>query len=197
MLENHEWHRLLAPALLHASVLHLLFNCYALFLIGLMLENFIGRAWFLAVFVLGSVGGSLMSLAINPDELVSVGASGAIMALFAAALATSFRRADPNARKALQKWLIQVLVLSLLPVINLGGGRIDIAAHLGGAIVGGGVGLFLWTAWDRQSGKPGFGRLALGVSVLGLAGFAYAAVPALRDYPQYVQAAEQESNQKP
>lgn len=181
-----EWYRLLAPALLHASLVHLFFNCYALFLIGMMLENFVGRAWFLAIFVLGSVGGALMSLAINPPELVSVGASGAIMALFAAALATSFRRADPAARKALQKWLIQVLILSLLPVFNLGGGHIDIAAHLGGALVGSVVGLILWAIWDPATRKPRFRDLAIAISGLGLAGFAYAAVPAMQHYPEYV-----------
>jgi len=189
LMEQHQWYRLLSPALLHANPLHLFFNCYALFLVGLVLERFIGRAWFFAVFVLGAVGGSLMSFAINPDQLISVGASGAIMALFAAALATSVRRPDPAARKALQKWLAQILVLSLIPVMGFGGGRIDISAHLGGALTGLGVGALLWAIWDKVVGKPRLRELALAISTLGLAGFAYTAVPAMQHYQEYVQEA--------
>ena len=190
LLQDQQWYRLLSPALLHVNLIHLFFNCYALILIGLMLERFIGRPWFLAIFVLGSIGGSLMSLAIDPPQLISLGASGAIMAQFGAALATSLRRTDPKARAALQKWLIQVLVLSLLPLINFGGGRIDIAAHLGGVLTGGLLGLIIWATWDTQEQKPRFTRFATAVAALGVMGFLYTAIPALQHYPDYVQDAQ-------
>jgi membrane associated rhomboid family serine protease len=156
VLQSHEWYRILTSTVLHANVLHLFFNAYALFLVGALFENFVGRIWYLAIYVIGGIGGSLMSLALDPANLVSIGASGAIMALFAATYITSFRRAEDENRKKLQKGLVQILVLSLIPFIGIGGGRIDIAGHLGGMVAGLLMGAFLYFTWDEESGKPRF-----------------------------------------
>src|SRR5262245_36217348 len=85
-----QWYRMFSAPLLHVDAMHLLFNCYALFLAGAILESLVGRAWLAALFVVGGLGGALMSLALNPSNLVSVGASGAIMGLFAAILVLSY-----------------------------------------------------------------------------------------------------------
>ncbi|MBK6533087.1 MAG: rhomboid family intramembrane serine protease [Deltaproteobacteria bacterium] len=86
-----EWWRLLTAACLHGSPIHLLMNGVALYMAGVVLEHLLGRAWLGALFVVGALGGSLMGLAINPDNLVSVGASGAIMGCSAAALVSAMR----------------------------------------------------------------------------------------------------------
>jgi rhomboid protease GluP len=62
-----------------------------MFMAGYVLENLAGRAWLVALFVMGGLGGSAISVALNPITLTSVGASGAIMALFAVGLISSFR----------------------------------------------------------------------------------------------------------
>ncbi|HEV2111964.1 MAG TPA: rhomboid family intramembrane serine protease [Gammaproteobacteria bacterium] len=184
VLQSKQWYRLFSSALLHANLIHLMLNAYALFLAGAILENFVGRMWYFALFAVGALGGSLMSLAINPANLVSVGASGAIMALFAACYVTSFRRQEGESRKQLQKGLLQIVIFSLLPVLGIGGGRIDIAGHLGGILGGGLVGLFLLATWDINAGKPRFNGLATALSVVGGTGFIYAAVCIIQTFPR-------------
>ena len=103
---------------------------------GAVLENVIGRAWFAAVFAVSGVGGALMSLLINPQSLISVGASGAIMGLFAAAFSVSYRYAPGSPMRGfLQSGSLRILIPSLiLPLFDgLFGQRIDFAAHIGGS----------------------------------------------------------------
>lgn len=182
VLQSQQWYRLLSSALLHVNPIHLVLNAYALFLAGSILENFVGRTWFFALFALGAVGGSLMSLVLNPPGIVSVGASGAIMALFAGCYVTSFRREEGESRKKLQSGLLQIGVLSLIPVLGIGGGHIDIAGHLGGIVSGGLIGVFLLVTWDKVAGKPRFDGLARSLAAVGGVGFIYAAVCASLNY---------------
>lgn len=185
LLQSHEWYRLFSPVLLHGSVMHVLLNCYALLLAGLILENFIGRAWYLAVFLVGGVSGSLMSLAINPETLISVGASGAIMALFAAALVCSFHLPKDARRKGFQLSLVQILVVALLPFLGAHTGQhIDIAAHLGGMVAGGVLGAAMLLAW-KGGAKPGLRHLALALCLLAGTGYVYAALPVTKDFHVY------------
>src|SRR5262249_20109629 len=91
VVKKGEWYRLLTAALLHVDAFHLALNGLALGLAGWVLESLLGRAWFLGLFFLGALGGSLMGLAVNPPNMVSVGASGAVMGLLAAALVAAMR----------------------------------------------------------------------------------------------------------
>ncbi|MBK8047001.1 MAG: rhomboid family intramembrane serine protease [Anaerolineales bacterium] len=75
-----EYWRLFTATLLHGGVLHLMFNLYALFSLGPLLESYLGPARFLAIYVLGGLFGSLLSYAFT--DSVSVGASGAIFGIF-------------------------------------------------------------------------------------------------------------------
>jgi rhomboid protease GluP len=81
--------------------------------------------------------------------MVSVGASGAIMGLFAAAFIGSFR--FPSGSPDQQRMMIRslrVLIPSLLPLATTASGmHIDYGAHLGGAISAGIVALLLLKAW--------------------------------------------------
>jgi rhomboid protease GluP len=83
------------------------------------------------LFLVGALGGSLMALVIDGPEIVSVGASGAIMGLFSSALVCSFHLPADDNRKRLQRSLLLVLVISLLPLAQPIGIHIDIAGHLG------------------------------------------------------------------
>ena len=83
--------RLVAATFLHGGPGHLVLNALALLMVGTIVEPRLGWRWFSVVYALGGVGGSLVSLATNDGTRVSVGASGAIMGLFAAGL---FSRAD-------------------------------------------------------------------------------------------------------
>jgi rhomboid protease GluP len=170
-----EWWRLLTAACLHGSPIHLLMNGVALFMAGVVLEHLLGRAWLGALFVVGALGGSLIGLAINPSNLVSVGASGAIMGLLAAALVAAMRLPEGVARASVQGTMARVLIPSLLPLASMGGAKVDYAAHFGGALAGALVGLALWKTWAPESPTPRGRTLARAVIALGLVGLAWGA----------------------
>ena len=186
LVEAGETWRLVSAALLHGSLLHLLFNGIALLMVGRFLETLVGRAWFLAVFVLGAVGGAALSLVLNAPEVVSVGASGAIMGLLGAAFVTSFRLPRGPERTGLQVNVAQMLVPSLLPLAfghdaALGGRaevQVDYGAHLGGALVGTVAGLALLRLWPHVQPLPRLRALAVAIALAGavVAVFAFAQV---------------------
>ncbi|MEI9983355.1 MAG: rhomboid family intramembrane serine protease [Aliidongia sp.] len=170
VLDQGEWYRLLTPIFLHADLAHIALNSFALFLAGRALEPLIGRWWFLALFFIGGLSGSLTSLLLNPPEIVSVGASGAIMALLAAGYLCSFRLPWGAARNQAQMTMVSVLVPSLLPLATLQTGvHIDYAAHLGGAVSGGIAGLAMFRIWPLDQPLPRFRHLAAGLAIIGVA----------------------------
>ena len=83
LIDAGQWWRLLTPMVLHGSMLHLLFNTYALYVLGPQVESTFGTARFLAVYLVSGLAGSVASYVWNADAL-SVGASGAIFGLFGA-----------------------------------------------------------------------------------------------------------------
>lgn len=175
LVDDGQWYRLFTCAVLHGSVFHLLLNGFALMLGGVILERLFGRAWLLALFMLGALGGSLFSYWLNGPEIISVGASGAIMGLLSAAFISSFRLPEGPDRTQIQMQLVQVLVPSLLPLAMAIGGKIDYAAHLGGAIAGALLGLVLLRTWPRTDPLPRLRGLALGLGLSGLAVLLYGA----------------------
>ena len=80
-----EWYRFLTGGFLHAGLLHIGFNMFALFILGRLLEPAIGTPRFVALYFASLFAGSFGAIALtNPFE-PTVGASGAIFGLFAAA----------------------------------------------------------------------------------------------------------------
>lgn len=176
-----EWLRLFSGPLLHADFGHLLLNCVALYLAGRILEGLVGRAWLAATFVVGALCGALFSLAFNPENLVSVGASGAVMALFATLLVLAFHFPRGGDRTALVMTSIYVLIPSMLPLTS-SGGKVDIAAHAGGALGGLLTGGLLLALWRRDEAHPRFARAAGAIGVAGLATFIFAFTPLPQNY---------------
>src|SRR5205823_13619667 len=73
-----DYYRLLTGAFLHAGLLHIGFNMFALYIFGVQVEAVLGRVRYLALYLLAAVGGSVCSLLLAPPLQASVGASGAI-----------------------------------------------------------------------------------------------------------------------
>ncbi|MEF0943865.1 rhomboid family intramembrane serine protease [Rhizobium sp. BR 362] len=174
ILSYGEWWRLVTAAMLHGSVIHLTFNCLALWRAGILLERLIGWRWFAAIFCISALGGSVGSLLMNPANMVGVGASGGIIGLFAAVIVASFHFPSGPLPQLLRIGAIQILVPSLLPIVGhtADGVHIDYAAHLGGAVAGVAVSLVLLKAWPNTQIHPRFGVAAL------IGGIAFAAVAA-------------------
>jgi len=185
VLEYHEWYRMFTAILLHGSVIHIVMNGICLWMVGAFLESFVGRVWFLALFILGGLCGSAMSLALNGADVTSVGASGAIMALFTAAYVLSFRLPLAAGRTAIQMQLARVIVPALIPLATHTGERIDFGAHLGGALGGVAIGLILLKSWEPKSPAPHFRTFAAAVTVAGCAIAAFAGLAVLHNFPRY------------
>lgn len=139
-----EWWRLVTATLLHAGFLHIALNGYALYVIGIDLESFFGRARFAAIYVVAGLAGSVTSFTFSPYCSLGVGASGAIFGLVGAlAVYFGLNRELFGKIGQLQFWNIIVVI-----VLNLGLGfsgifPIDNSAHLGGLIAGATVGYIL------------------------------------------------------
>ncbi|WP_164011606.1 rhomboid family intramembrane serine protease [Pyxidicoccus trucidator] len=155
VLEAGQWWRLLMAPLLHGDIFHLLLNGVCLWFVTATVEGLLGRAWTGLLFLAGALGGGALSMAINADSVVSVGASGVLMGLLAALLALSRRIPRGPERAQLQVLSLQLLIPSLIPIgMSRTGGEIDFAAHVGGALAGGAVGLLLARAWARKEPVP-------------------------------------------
>ena len=83
-----EWYRLFSCIFIHASILHLLLNMYALKIIGSQIESFLGKIRFVIVFIISGLIGSLFSAILTKS--VSVGASGAIFGILGSLIYFSY-----------------------------------------------------------------------------------------------------------
>ncbi|MFF2372055.1 rhomboid family intramembrane serine protease [Agromyces sp. NPDC058110] len=135
--------RALTSVFLHGSILHLLLNMYTLWLFGQLLEPMLGRARFLALYLISGLAGSVgVVLLADPLGWV-IGASGAIFGLMGAFVVIQ-RRLGGNMTQ-----------LYILLAINLGigflpGANISWQAHLGGLVGGALVGLILLETRKRS-----------------------------------------------
>ena len=144
LIAHGELWRLLTPIFIHASLLHIAFNVYALYYLGQQMETFYGPARFTLLFFIAGLSGSVISLLLNPAP--SVGASGAIFGLIGAEGVLLYRNRrvfGERGRRTLQN-LVGLVVLNLF--IGLQGG-IDNWAHLGGLLAGLGLGWVIGPVW--------------------------------------------------
>ncbi len=143
-----EWWRIFTAALLHANLLHIGFNMYALYLFGPRLEQQVGSSSFAALYVAAAGTGGLVSYLVGDPNQISIGASGAIFGLFGAWLFASWKmRHTPGGRSMFNQLFVLLainVVISLMP-------GIDWRAHLGGLLVGMGI-AYLWSVF--AVGKP-------------------------------------------
>lgn len=146
-----EWWRLCTSVFLHAGWLHLVFNSYALVMLGSFLNRLIGGGKFLFLFLCTGFCGSLASVFLGHGQ-VSVGASGALFGLFGASAALTLRPSQllPEALRArLRRAMIFNftinLAISFLPMV-------DLWAHLGGAVSG--LILGWWMSTPSESNAP-------------------------------------------
>lgn len=162
--------RLVTSMFLHAGALHLLVNCYALFVLGRLVEQLFGSARFWIVYLLAGVAGSLASAYVGEAYRLSVGASGAIFGLLGAALVGLMRLrgfVPEQWRKQVTYNLLIVLALNLY--IGHTMSQVDNSAHVGGLLGGGLLSLLLSARGvrDRPARWMGLAALSLvGVTLL-------------------------------
>jgi membrane associated rhomboid family serine protease len=162
-----ELYRLWSVTLVHADPLHLLFNMYALYLVGPIVEQLYGSRLFLLFYLLCAAAGSVGSYVMTQAD--AVGASGAIFGLFGILLAAS-RTHQPVLDRRGRSLVSQI---GMLILINLAFGflvpRIDNAAHIGGLLGGLWLGFLIRPGkvttlrglWRRPADDPDAGAAAL------------------------------------
>ena len=127
--------RFLSVAFLHSETnyLHIVFNMVAIWFVGPMLEQVLGRSRFLTLYLLSAIGGSVGSVLLATDMTAmvqfSVGASGAVFGLFGAALVITHRLGGDY------RGLIGLIAINF--AIGFIATGIAWQAHLGGLITGG------------------------------------------------------------
>lgn len=136
VMEDGEWYRMFTCMFLHFDISHLLNNMIMLLVIGWILENEIGRVKYLVIYLLGGLGGNVLSLVSelwSKDYHVSAGASGAIFATVGALLYLAIRNRG-RIGNVTGKGLVFICALSLYNGIRTTG--VDNAAHIGGFVTG-------------------------------------------------------------
>ena len=141
-----EYWRLLSSMFLHAGLLHLAFNAYALWIFGQEVERDIGSFPTLAVFFVTGVFAGAASYALAPGFIVAVGASGAIFGVLGAYIAYNWKRRQHVMAQARVRGAIMLLVINL--VIGFSVPRIDWRAHVGGLVAG------LVAGWAVDPSRP-------------------------------------------
>jgi len=119
--------RLLTAMFVHGNFIHLALNMLALWMLGQSVEPMLGRARFLALYLISGLGGSVMVACLAPGT-ATVGASGAIFGLMAALLIVG-RHIGANVTGLL-------VILGINFAMGFFIGRVAWQAHLGGAIIG-------------------------------------------------------------
>nr|WP_198344982.1 rhomboid family intramembrane serine protease [Mycobacterium sp. JS623] len=131
-----DWYRLVTSAFLHYGIAHLLFNMYALYIMGPSLESWLGRLRFSALYAMSALGGSVLVYLLSPLNAATAGASGAVFGLFGAAFVIG-KRLNLNVQ-----WVVGLIVLNLaftFVIPALGGQQISWQGHIGGLVTGAAV----------------------------------------------------------
>jgi rhomboid protease GluP len=162
-----EWWRLLTCVFVHIGAIHFLFNMYALLSVSSFLEEEIGPARYMSLFLLSGLGGSAASYLLHA-RVVSAGASGAIFGLIGFAI-SYFRRQRSARGRDIQsfmvRWALYAFVFGLLV-------RADNYAHAGGFAAGFLLGTVMEYREDERRRRDALWKVVAGVLALALvAGF--------------------------
>ena len=133
LVKSGEYYRLLTCIFLHAGIIHIACNMYSLYVIGSQLESFFGKIRYLIIFLLSGICGSILSIAFNNNDAISIGASGAIFGLLGAIVYFGYHY-RVYLGNALKNQIIPIIILNLSIGFLTPG--IDNFAHIGGLIGG-------------------------------------------------------------
>ncbi|MGZ5329186.1 MAG: rhomboid family intramembrane serine protease [Actinomycetota bacterium] len=128
--------RLVSSMFLHAGLLHLLFNMYALWIFGAVMEDELGRARFALIYFLTGLAAGAASYAFMPEVYIpAVGASGAVFGVFGALVSFNWKRRHTALGAARLRSAMFILLINAFIAFS-SGGAIDWRAHAGGFVAG-------------------------------------------------------------
>ncbi|MCF7551910.1 MULTISPECIES: rhomboid family intramembrane serine protease [Pseudonocardia] len=138
-----DWWRPLTSGFLHYGPLHLVFNMLALWWLGRELEPVLGRARFLAVYLVSLLGGSAAVMLFSPANSLVAGASGAVFGLMGA-MFVIIRRLQLPAGQIVGLVVVNLVISVVVPGISLMG-------HVGGLLLGAAATALLVSLRDRRT----------------------------------------------
>ncbi|MGI9089095.1 MAG: rhomboid family intramembrane serine protease [Chthoniobacterales bacterium] len=145
VIAGHQYWRLLACLFLHYGAIHLLFNAYALYILGPTLEEAVGFVRFVICYLVSGLGSSLGVLLLwrigwtKSDFLV--GASGCVMGIVGAWAGVLLReRHIPSSRRRLTSIAV---IVAMQTAFDFYTPQVSMAAHLSGLVTGLLVGLVI------------------------------------------------------
>lgn len=141
-----QWWRIITSAFLHADIMHIAFNMFALWQVGSFVEKIYGTPRMAIIYTLAAVGGGIAVVYFAPN-VPTIGASGAIFGLFGALAVAGLRLGQPG-RQILQQ-STGIIVINLL-ISFFPGSNISYQDHIGGLIVGTLCGLLLFRMPRRR-----------------------------------------------
>lgn len=152
-----QWWRIVTGGFLHENLLHIGFNMYVLYILGMQLEPILGRVRFGAIYAVALLTGSLGALLVSPHA-ITVGASGAVFGIMGAFAVEMRMRNIPIMQGGLGGVggliLINLVISFTLPGISWGG-------HVGGLIGGALAALVLQLGERRRMPALALGACAL------------------------------------
>jgi hypothetical protein len=150
--------------------MHLLCNCVALFGCGRVIEVWLGRAWWITIFVASALGSSLLGFWFGDPNIVRVGASGAILGLACVALMVILRLPMSREKTEWGYWLGSCLIYPVLGIFTQEAG-IDHLGHMGGAITGIAFAFLIKKMWTtgKAPDLPPYLNITAGLATLSLA----------------------------
>ena len=161
LVADGEWWRLVTCGFLHANFIHIAFNMLMLWWFGRPLEEYLGRARFLGVYLVSLLCGSAGALLFSPTT-PTVGASGAIFGVLGAGLVLERRGTMIFGGQALAVIVLNVVLSFVFSGISIGG-------HIGG-LLGGVLSMLALSRFGR--GHPAYGRVGVegivGLVVIGV-----------------------------
>ena len=116
------YYQLLTAMFVHATIVHLAGNMLFLLVFGLRGEEMFSLPEFLAIYIFGGLAGNVLSLSLGPN-LVSVGASGAIFAMFGACAI--------YARRSIGQSILGALIFGFFLLMISSGENVNYLAHIG------------------------------------------------------------------
>ncbi|WP_393059250.1 rhomboid family intramembrane serine protease [Streptomyces sp. LN549] len=154
-----QWYRLVTSMFLHQEVWHIAFNMLGLWWLGGPLEAALGRARYLALYLLSGLAGSALTYWLAAPNQPSLGASGAIFGLLGATVVL-MRRLNYDMRP-----VFMLLAINLVITFNPWGG-IAWQAHVGGLIAGALIAIGMVHAPRERRNLVQYGTCAVALAVV-------------------------------
>ena len=172
-LGSQPW-RMLASNYVHIGIIHIFFNMWCLWNLGLLAERIFDRWSYLLVYTASGIAGSLASLWWHPRG-IGAGASGAIFGLAGGLIAVLYLGKLPIAKAALKPTLKSLIMFAAYNLFFGLAPGIDNSAHLGGLAAGLGLGAVLARSYSEPPEIRARWRnyVAVGTTLLLLAGYSY------------------------